>query len=520
MPKIKRALVSVYDKTGIVEFARGLSGFGVEIVSTGGTAKILNEHGIKTRSVSDLTGFPEILQGRVKTLHPKILGGLLALREDSAQMEEARRHGIELIDMVVVNLYPFEETIAKKEVTLLEALENIDIGGPTMIRAAAKNFLNVAVVTSPTQYDEVLNAVKNSHGEVPFELRKKLAAEAFALTYRYDLAINHYLAGKLDQGSIFPDRVILDLQKVQDLRYGENPHQRAAFYKKCGHENFGLTRVNQIHGKELSFNNFIDLDAALGVIREFEEPGAVIIKHSNPCGVAIAKSLCEAYLNARATDPQSAFGGIVGLNRSVDSETAQAITELFTEAVIAPAYAPEALKVLRSKKNLRLIENEVMNVPGPTDWDFKRVQGGVLLQEPDSLNTDTINLKVVTKRSPTEDEWAAMKFGWKIAKWVKSNAVVYTTKDRTIGIGAGQMSRVDASMLAVDKAKRMGLSLQGTAVASDAFFPFRDGVDAAAEAGATAIIQPGGSIRDEEVIQAADDHNMTMVFTQVRHFRH
>ena len=520
MPKIKRALLSVYDKTGIVEFAKGLLEYEVEIISTGGTAKKLNENGIKSRAISDVTGFPEILKGRLKTLHPNILGGMLAQREDSAQMEETGLFGIDLIDLVIVNLYPFERTIAKKDVTLLEALENIDIGGHTMIRAAAKNFLSVAVVTSPSQYDEILDEIKNNQGEVSIDLRKELAAEAFSRTYKYDVAINHYLTNNLNQESTFPERVILNFEKVQDLRYGENPHQHAALYREVGHDVGGLSKAKQIHGKELSYNNIIDLEAALGVVREFEEPCAVVIKHTNPCGVAIAKTLSEAYLNARSTDPQSAFGGIVGLNRIVDSETAQAVVELFAEAIISPGFEPEALKILQLKKNLRLIESEVMDITNTPDWDFKRVQGGVLLQDPDFFKINEIKFRVVTNRSPSEDEWAALKFGWKIAKWVKSNAIVYSTRDRTIGIGAGQMSRVDSSMLAVEKAKRMGHSLQGTAVASDAFFPFRDGVDAAAEAGATAIIQPGGSIRDEEVIQSADEHKMTMVFTNVRHFRH
>ncbi|MFQ5822452.1 MAG: bifunctional phosphoribosylaminoimidazolecarboxamide formyltransferase/IMP cyclohydrolase [bacterium] len=520
MPKIKRALLSVYNKSGIVEFATILQEYGVQIISTGGTAKHLNENGIKTRSISELTEFPEILQGRVKTLHPKILGGLLALRKDSAQMEETRQLRIDLIDLVVVNLYPFEETIAKKNISLLEALENIDIGGPTMIRAAAKNYLDVTVVTAPSQYEKVLTEFKNNQGEISLDLRQQLAAEAFARTCRYDAVINSYLSKIATSESVFPNHVYFNFEKVQDLRYGENPHQRAALYREISKDFAGITNARQLHGKELSFNNIIDLGAALGIVREFEEPCAVIIKHTNPCGVAIGENLCEAYLNAKATDPLSAFGGIVGLNRTVDFETAQAISELFTEAIIAPGFEPEALTILQSKKNLRLLEGTDHAFINSHDFDIKRVQGGLLLQDQDLLKINDINFKVVTKRQPSEDEWAAMKFGWRVAKWVKSNAVVYTTTDRTKGIGAGQMSRVDASLLAVEKAKRMGLALKGTAVASDAFFPFRDGVDAAAEAGATAVIQPGGSIRDEEVIQGADEHNLTMVFTHIRHFRH
>lgn len=520
MPKINRALVSVYDKTGIVEFARVLVEYGVEIISTDGTAKFLHDNGIKTRSISKITGFPEILKGRVKTLHPKLLGGLLVLRDDLTQMEEIQQHGIDLIDLVVVNLYPFEKTIGKKEVTLLEALENIDIGGPTIIRAAAKNFINVAVVTSPSQYEAIFNEIKNNQGEISLETRKKLAMEAFAKTYHYDAVINNYLSRETSLEPTFPDIITFNFEKVQDLRYGENPHQCAALYREAGKASEGLINAKQYHGKELSFNNLIDLEAALGIIREFEEPCAVIIKHTNPCGVAIGGGLCEAYLKAKSTDPQSAFGGIVGLNRIVDLETAQAISKLFTEAIIAPGFEEEALTILKAKKNLRILESAETSMVNSTGWDFKPIQGGLLLQDKDLVKIDEIKFRVVTKRQPSEDEKAAMKFGWRVVKWVKSNAVLYTTKDQTIGIGAGQMSRVDSSLLAVEKAKRMGLSLEGTAVASDAFFPFRDGVDAAAEAGATAIIQPGGSIRDEEVIQAANEHNMTMLFTHVRHFRH
>ncbi|MFQ6113766.1 MAG: bifunctional phosphoribosylaminoimidazolecarboxamide formyltransferase/IMP cyclohydrolase [bacterium] len=520
MPKIKRALLSVYDKTGIVEFTKVLDQFGVEMISTGGTARHLNKNGIKTRSISGITEFPEILQGRVKTLHPKILGGLLALREDSAQMGETRQHGIDLIDLVVVNLYPFEETISKKDVSLSDALENIDIGGPTMIRAAAKNYLDVTVVTEPNQYDKVLTELKNNQGEVTLELRQQLAVEAFALTCRYDAVIHDYLSKLLIPDRDFPHRIYFTFDKVQDLRYGENPHQRAALYHETGKNLAGLTNAKQLHGKELSFNNIMDLGAAIGIVAEFEEPCAVIIKHTNPCGAAIGQNLCEAYLNAKATDPVSAFGGIVGLNRTVDQETAQAVSEIFTEAIVAPGFEAEALATLKSKKNLRVLDCSNVTMRKSSGIDIKWVDGGLLVQDQDLLNMNDINLRVVTKRQPSEEEWAAMKFAWRVAKWVKSNAVVYTKKDRTIGIGAGQMSRVDSSLFAAEKARRMGLSLAGTAVASDAFFPFRDGVDAAAEAGATAIIQPGGSIRDEEVIRAADEHNLTMVFTHVRHFRH
>jgi phosphoribosylaminoimidazolecarboxamide formyltransferase/IMP cyclohydrolase len=520
MPKIQRALLSVYDKTGIVEFATGLQQNRVEIISTGGTAKHLNANGIRTRPISEITEFPEILQGRVKTLHPKIFGGLLALRKDSAQMDETRQHGIDLIDMVVVNLYPFEQTISKNDVSVSEALENIDIGGPTMIRAAAKNYLDVTVVTAPSQYEKVLSEIRENQGEISSELRQQLAAEAFALTCGYDAAIHNYLSKLSASATAFPKRIHFTFEKVQDLRYGENPHQRAALYREIGKDFAGLVNAKQLHGKELSFNNIIDLGAAIGVVAEFEEPCAVIIKHTNPCGVAIDKNLREAYLNAKATDPLSAFGGIVGLNRKVDPETARSISEVFTEAIIAPGFEPDALAILKSKKNLRLLDCAEVKSGRSNGIDFKWVDGSLLVQDKDLLNINDIKFEVVTARQPTEDEWAAMKFGWRVAKWVKSNAVVYSKQDRTVGIGAGQMSRVDSSLLAAEKANRMGLSLVGTAVASDAFFPFRDGVDAAAEAGATAIIQPGGSIRDQEVIRAADEHNLTMVFTHVRHFRH
>lgn len=520
MPKIRRALISVFDKTGIVELAKVLKENSVEIISTGGTAKHLNENGIETRPIADITGFPEILGGRVKTLHPKIFGGLLSLRGNTSQMEEVNQHGIDLIDLVAVNLYPFEQTISKENVSIIEALENIDIGGPTLIRAAAKNYLDVTVVTSPDQYEAVANEIKQNQGETSVELRKTLAAAGFALTFQYDSCINNYLAFETNSESGFSEQIEFQLEKVQSLRYGENPHQRAAFYRRNGEARVGLVNAKQLHGKELSFNNLIDLDAAFGIMQEFSEPCVVVIKHTNPCGVASAESLLKSYLNAKATDPVSSFGGVVGLNRPVDNETAQAILEVFTEAIIAPGYEPNALETLSTKKNLRLLEAKDILNPVSKEYDIKQVQGGLLLQDQDFFNINDINFKVVTKRQPTEDEWTALKFGWRVCKWVKSNAIVYGTKDRTIGIGAGQMSRIDSSKIAVEKAKRMGLSVAGTSMASDAFFPFRDGIDEAAKAGARSVIQPGGSIRDEEVIQAADEHDMAMVFTGVRHFRH
>ncbi len=517
MPPIKRALLSVFDKTGVVDFARNLIGHGVEILSTGGTARHLQEHGISTVSISEVTDFPEILGGRVKTLHPKIFGGLLALRHDGGQMQQVKKHDIGLIDMVVVNLYPFESTVARPDVTQAEAVENIDIGGPSMIRAAAKNHMAVAVVTSSDQYEMLAKEMNDTSGQLSDSTRKSLAAAAFARTCQYDASIAAFLKG--DSAGI-DDSFQLSLQKSQSLRYGENPHQSAALFQPEGEAPSGLLNARQIHGKELSYNNFIDTDAAVGIVQEFDEPCCVVIKHTNPCGVATSSSLVEAYQSAKATDPVSAFGGIVGLNRALDSETASAISEVFTEVVIAPAFEAGAVEILQAKKNLRLLEMPEIAQPRGRTFEFKRVQGGVLVQDQDFMNINDIDLRVVSKRQPSQDEWLALKFGWRVCKWVKSNAIVYSTSDRTIGVGAGQMSRVDSSKFAVDKARRMGLNLKGTVMSSDAFLPFRDGLDVAAEVGATAVIQPGCSVRDNEVIEAADQHRMAMVFTGIRHFRH
>lgn len=519
MPKIRRALMSVYDKTGIVDFARALKSFDIEILSTGGTAKYLQDAGIPTIAISDVTHFPEILGGRVKTLHPNIFGGILALRDDTGQMSELQKHAIAAIDLVVVNLYPFEQTVAGKNVTLKTALENIDIGGPAMIRAAAKNFINVSVITAPAQYEKIVSEMKKSGGEISAETRQSLATEAFARTSQYDHAIQSYLSAQSGDAG-FPRRVQLQLNKVHDVRYGENPHQRAAFYRDNEKPASGLLNAKQLHGKELSFNNFLDLDAALGLAQEFTEPCAVIIKHTNPCGVATGSTLAEAYTRAKATDAVSAFGGIVALNREVDDAAAHSIAELFTEAIIAPGFSQAALEILRAKKNLRLLECADINHPRGRDIDVKKVQGGYLLQDRDFYTLNDIKIAVVSNRQPSAEEWAAMKFAWRVGKWVKSNAIVFSDAERTLGIGAGQMSRVDSCQLAIEKARRFGHDLRGSAVASDAFFPFRDGVDVIAGAGAAAVIQPGGSVRDEEVIQAANDHNLTMVFTGVRHFRH
>jgi phosphoribosylaminoimidazolecarboxamide formyltransferase/IMP cyclohydrolase len=516
---MQRALISVFDKTGIVDFAKVLKTFNIEILSTGGTAKHLHENGLATTAISDVTTFPEILGGRVKTLHPNIFGGILARRDDDSQMAQLQQRGIAPIDLLVVNLYPFEQTVAAENVTLDAALENIDIGGPAMIRAAAKNFVSVAVITSPSQYQQIMSELRARGGEISLATRRRLAVEAFARTSRYDHVIHSYLA-KSEDDSPFPAQRQMLLEKIQDVRYGENPHQRAAFYRESGAPVFGLVKARQLHGKQLSFNNFLDLDAALGLAQEFSEPCAVIVKHTNPCGAAAAQTLSEAYARAKATDPVSAFGGIVALNREVDEATASAIAELFTEAVIAPGFSSPALQILKAKKNLRLLECGDIKQPRVRESEVKKVQGGYLLQDRDFYNLNDIRTDVVTTRQPTPEEWSAMKFAWRVAKWVKSNAIVLSDSQRALGIGAGQMSRVDSCQLAIEKARRFGHNLRGSAAASDAFFPFRDGVDVLAAAGAAAVIQPGGSLRDDEVIQAANEHNLTMVFTGVRHFRH
>ena len=514
----RRALLSVYDKTGLVDFARGLQEVGFQLISTGGTEKVLRENGVLVRPVTQVTGFAEILSGSVKTLHPLLFGGILASRSDPQHVADLARHGIEPIDLVVVNLYPFEATISRPGVTLAEAIENIDIGGPAMIRAAAKNHAHVAVVTSPEQYPWVLDELRSHGGALSEASRRRLAAEAFALTARYDAAIESYLRSLHEDKAAMPSRLWACLEKVAELRYGENPHQRAALYAPYSATSTGLVGAQQLQGKQLSFNNYLDAQAALGLLLEFDEPCAVIVKHNNPCGVAVAGELLAAYRKALATDPVSAFGGIVGFNRPVTQEVAEELSQLFLEVVLAPAFAPEAVELLAKKKNLRLLALGDLRTRAASGFDLKTIAGGFLVQDLDQ--EPPADFKVVSKRAPSEGEWQAMRFGWKVVKWVKSNAVVFVGSDRTLGIGAGQTSRVDSSRLAVMKAQTAGLALQGSAVASDAFFPFRDGVDAAAAAGATAVIQPGGSVRDEEVVAAADEHGMTMVFTGVRHFRH
>ena len=518
MRKVKRALISVSDKLGLEEFAKGLNELGVEILSTGGTAKMIGGLGIKVRSVSDYTGFPEMLDGRVKTLHPKIHGGLLSLRENKGHMEQVQKHGIELIDMVVVNLYPFEKTVAKKGVKQEEAIENIDIGGPSMLRSAAKNFTDVVVVCNPDRYSEILADMKKNSGSISDDLHFRLGVEVFEKTSKYDTAIYNYLKGQLNGGTGgSSDTLNLSFDKVQDLRYGENPHQKAAFYKQKNVNTIGISNARQLHGKELSFNNIIDLDAALEIVKPFEEPAASVIKHTNPCGAAQAETLKKAYVDGLDCDRVSAFGSIVGLNRDVDKDTAEAILSAgFTECIIAPGYKEDALKVLKEKKNLRLIE--VGKLKGvEKDYDLKKVVGGVLTQDRDILNIEEKDLKIATKKKPTKEEIRSLLFGWKIVKHVRSNAIVLCNGTKTVGIGAGQMSRVDSMIIAIRKSS--GRS-KGATCASDAFFPKEDAIDEAKKAGITSIIQPGGSIRDADVIKACDAAGISMVFTRARHFKH
>ncbi|MDQ3941108.1 MAG: bifunctional phosphoribosylaminoimidazolecarboxamide formyltransferase/IMP cyclohydrolase [Actinomycetota bacterium] len=503
----KRALLSVSDKSGIVELARALDELGFEIVSSGGTATELAAAGVTVTKVSDVTGAPEILGGRVKTLHPKIHGGILADRRNDAHLEELAAHDIAAIDLVVCNLYPFERTIGADDVTDDDAVEQIDIGGPAMVRAAAKNFHSVAVVVDPARYPAIVEELR-SNGQVSLETRRRLALEAFEHTAAYDAAISRYLAG--EEG--FPSVLFLTGRKVMDLRYGENPHQSAAFYRSPG-EPAGLAAAEQLHGKELSYNNLLDTDAAWKLVLDLEGPAAAIIKHSNPCGVAEAASLEKAYARALECDRTSAFGGIVALSRDCDRATAEAIAAIFTEVVIAPGFDDDALKVLQAKKNVRILRGAP---PTPVEPDVRRVAGGLLLQSPDPTDTAE-DAKVVTRAEPTDEQWEDLRFAWVVAKHVKSNAIVLAKDRVAVGVGAGQMSRVESTQLA---ARRAGAAAAGTVCASDAFFPFRDGLDAAVEAGAVAVIQPGGSVRDDEVIAAADEHGIPMVFTGRRHFRH
>jgi phosphoribosylaminoimidazolecarboxamide formyltransferase/IMP cyclohydrolase len=536
---IRRALISVSDKTGIIDFARELKTFGVEIISTGGTAQALREAGIDVRDVSDVTGFPEMMDGRIKTLHPKIHGALLGLRDKPEHLEAMDEHGIEPIDMVVVNLYPFEQTVAREGVTIDEAIEQIDIGGPAMIRSAAKNWRDVAVVVSPRVYESVLDKLHAHRGALPLSIRGWLVMQAFQVTSRYDDLIDNYLASELSPGTSFEitrerrwrglpwpktnsddeNKILLPayerwrLRKVRDLRYGENPHQDAALYH-AGNTG-GIANAEILSGKEMSFNNYVDADAAWQLVSDFDALACAIIKHTNPAGVALGSSGEEAYRRALECDPVSAFGGIVASNRTVDEATARAVTEIFTEVLIAPDYDPAAIEVLRAKKNLRLLRvREPRTAEG---LEYKQISGGMLVQTRDTHRLKKEDLKVVTKRAPSNKEIEDLLFAWTVCKHTKSNAIVYARDKQTVGIGAGQMSRIDSVKIG---AMRAQLPVQGSVLASDAFFPFRDGLDEAAKQGITAVIEPGGSVRDEDVIAAADEHNLAMVFTGVRHFKH
>ncbi|HCY35844.1 MAG TPA: bifunctional phosphoribosylaminoimidazolecarboxamide formyltransferase/inosine monophosphate cyclohydrolase [Candidatus Margulisbacteria bacterium] len=509
-----RALISVSDKTGIVDFVMGLVDLGWEIISTGGTSKALKESGISVKDVSDITGFPEIMDGRVKTLHPAVHGGLLALRDNSEHMAKIKELGIEPIDLVCVNLYPFEATIAKPEVELHDVIENIDIGGPSMVRSAAKNYRDVIIVVDPGFYPAILDNLR-SQGSLPLELKEDLAVQAYSHTARYDAIISNYLAKKIGSNKeSFMNTKTLPLDKAQDLRYGENPHQKAIFYKVPGE--YGLGNIKQLHGKELSFNNFIDLDAAWSIAKEFTKPAVTIIKHTNPCGTALGNNLLDAYNKALSCDPKSAFGSIIGLNKIVDSEVAQEMSKLFVEAVIAPGYTDEALLILQEKKNIRVIVlDDYFNHDQQND--VKRVTGGLLVQVKDTKEVPFDEMKCVTHLHPEQHMVADMLFAWKIVKHIRSNAILLVKDGKTVGVGAGQMSRVDAVELALKKA---GDEATGAVLASDAFFPFRDSVDTVNKAGIKAIIQPGGSLRDQESIDACNEYGIPMLFTGVRHFKH
>jgi phosphoribosylaminoimidazolecarboxamide formyltransferase/IMP cyclohydrolase len=515
-PGRRLALLSVHDKSGIIDLARALAASGFTLLSTGGTARTLSEAGITVTEVSDHTGFPEMLDGRVKTLHPRIHGGLLARRDLPGHMAAIREAGIDPIELVAINLYPFEATASRPGATREEIIEMIDIGGPSMIRSAAKNHRDVTVLVDPADYPRVASALTET-GEVPRDLREELAARAFARTASYDATIHRYLSAAADRPAApFPPALSLSFEKVSELRYGENPHQAAAFYREPGAPAGTLARATQIHGKELSFNNLLDLDSAWRLVSEFTEIAAAIIKHNNPCGAALGGSPAEAFALARETDPLSAFGGVVALNRPLDADTAREIGSLFLEAIIAPSFEGGALDILRKKTNLRLLRADAAAVT-LTGVDFKRVSGGLLAQTWDLSTTSPSAGRVVTKRAPLPEEMQDLDFAWRVAKHVRSNAIVYVSGRRTLGIGAGQMSRVDSARIGAQKSH---FPLKGSVLASDAFFPFRDGIDAAAEAGVAAVVQPGGSIRDAEVIAAADEHGIAMVFTGERHFRH
>ncbi len=522
------ALISVSDKTGIAELAQGLHALGIRLLSTGGTAQLLQSQGLPVTEVAEVTGFPEMLDGRVKTLHPKIHGGLLARRDMAAHMAALQAHGIATIDLLVVNLYPFESTVAKADCTLDDAIENIDIGGPAMVRSAAKNWKDVAVLTDASQYTGVLGELRDSGGKLSDKTRFALAVAAFNRISNYDAAISDYLSSLQDDGSraTFPAQANGRFVKLQDLRYGENPHQQAAFYRDLHPAPGSLVTAHQLQGKELSYNNIADADAAWECVKSFDAPACVIVKHANPCGVALGADALQAYGKAFKTDPTSAFGGIIAFNRPLDGAAAEAVSKQFVEVLIATEFTPEALAVFKTKANVRLLQI-ALPPGGTTDWDngrnlmdVKRVGSGLLMQTADNRELQPAELKVVTKQQPTPQQLQDLLFAWKVAKYVKSNAIVFCQHGMTMGVGAGQMSRLDSARIAGIKAQHAGLSLAGTAVASDAFFPFRDGLDVVVDAGASCVIQPGGSMRDAEVIAAADERGVAMVFSGVRHFRH
>ncbi|QQS32568.1 MAG: bifunctional phosphoribosylaminoimidazolecarboxamide formyltransferase/IMP cyclohydrolase [Acidobacteriota bacterium] len=544
--KIKRALLSVSDKEGLAEFAAALNEFGVEMISTGGTAKALRDKGFSVTDVSEVTGFPEMMDGRVKTLHPKMHGAFLALRDNTEHVAAMNEHGIEPIDLVVVNLYPFEQTIARDGVPLEEAVENIDIGGPSMIRSASKNWRDVAVVTDSRLYAEIIDEMRANDGSLSLETRSRLAALAYTRTAAYDLAISSYLASQLpnddiarleplnplghlsffeiadetdsDDDNEFSEYVNIELAKAADLRYGENPHQRAAIYRTAGG---GIADAEQLHGKEMSFNNYVDADAAWALVNDLDETAVAIIKHTNPSGVGTGDTNLDAYKRALATDPVSAFGGIVAFNRKVDAAAASAVIEVFSEVIVAPGFDDDAIEIFKAKKNLRVLRVSSPNErEGSTEPEYKQISGGFLVQDADTHRLIAADLNIVTERRPTEDEIRSMLFAWTVCKHVKSNAIVFARDGQTLGVGAGQMNRVDSVRIAAMRAERFELELKGSALASDAFFPFRDNVDEAAKFGITAIIQPGGSVKDDESIAAANEHGIAMAFTGIRHFKH
>lgn len=508
---IKNALISVSDKTGVVDFAKALVKLGITIYSTGGTLEVIRNAGIIVHGVEELTHFPEMMNGRVKTLHPMVHGGILAVRDNVEHKKAMKDHGIEAIDLVVVNLYPFRETIAKEHVTLEEAIENIDIGGPTMVRSAAKNHAYVGIVVNPNRYDEIIHILQE-HGEIPASVRLQLAKEAFSHTAAYDVAIANYMAKQVGEQPL-PQEFLGAYEKVSDLRYGENPHQKAAFYRDFGKPS-GMGGMHQLHGKELSYNNIVDMEAAWNMVWEFSEPAACIIKHTNPCGAAIGVDVHEAYVRAYEADSTSAFGGIVAVNRPVDIDTAKEMSKIFLEVIMAPSFDEAALSLLEKKKNIRLI---VLDKPDTHQMVLKKVSGGLLVQEEDNIVEDESTYEVVTKVEPTKEQWEALRFAWKLVKHVKSNAIVVASSHQTLGVGAGQMNRVGSAHIALTQA---GEAAKGAVLASDAFFPFGDTVETAAAHGIRAIIQPGGSIRDEESIKAADEAGIAMVFTHIRHFKH